>query len=60
MRSPANATVFFRRPLPHAPWLAAHWHAPLPHGDQLADLGLWWGQFASANWAEVARINWVR
>ncbi|USX11893.1 efflux transporter outer membrane subunit [Oxalobacteraceae bacterium OTU3CAMAD1] len=70
MRSPANLILFFRRPLSHAPqlaavaWLAgcatvvpeltpggpaapvaAQWHAPLPHGGQLADLGLWWGQF---------------
>ena len=62
--------LLFRRPLSHAPWLAAaallagcastvpsptpggqaapvaaHWHAPLPHGGRLADLGLWWGQF---------------
>jgi NodT family efflux transporter outer membrane factor (OMF) lipoprotein len=29
---------------PAAP-VAAQWHAPLPHGGQLADLGLWWGRF---------------
>lgn len=70
MRSPANFHLLFRRPLSHAPLLAAaallagcatsapgltpggpvapvaaQWHAPLPHGGQLADLGLWWGQF---------------
>jgi outer membrane protein, multidrug efflux system len=25
--------------------VAAQWHAPLPHGGQLADLKLWWAQF---------------
>ena len=25
--------------------VAAQWHAPLPHGGQLADLNLWWAQF---------------
>jgi outer membrane protein, multidrug efflux system len=29
---------------PAAP-MAAQWHAPLPHGGQLTDLGLWWTQF---------------
>lgn len=25
--------------------VAAQWHAPLPHGGQLAELSLWWAQF---------------
>ncbi|SEN88040.1 efflux transporter, outer membrane factor (OMF) lipoprotein, NodT family [Duganella sp. CF517] len=29
---------------PAAP-VAAQWHAPLPHGGRLADLGLWWERF---------------
>lgn len=29
---------------PAAP-VAAQWHAPLPHGGQLAGLGRWWAQF---------------